>query len=300
MLYGYLASVLFILLLATGIYLFGYASRNASPLLVTVLEIISGILLSFILVLLIDNISPAELLTKPAAKNWMWMGASAVTGYVGGTFFTVINLRSGGERINSLLSPAITAFAVAAGAMVFGEVLTVSKITGILTTIAAVTGFLFFRTRTASHQPAARAAFWSGIATVVCITLSILSSIKGTQDSDLSIMHSIWLRLLVALPFLLPALFKRGALSKNTSALKFYGAIVGGVVVQTIFASYLWFYCTYAIGISTFQVIIATLPFFVYAADVWLFRRTKPSLYFLLTALMALAGICLVMWGDIW
>jgi drug/metabolite transporter (DMT)-like permease len=45
-------------------------------------------------------------------------------------------------------------------------------------------------------------------------------------------------------------------------------------------------------------VLVGTLPFFVYAADVYFFKRTKPSVYFLATAFVAVFGIWLVMQGG--
>jgi drug/metabolite transporter (DMT)-like permease len=115
------------------------------------------------------------------------------------------------------------------------------------------------------------------------------------MHTQLSIMHSVWLRLVLALPFVLIIFLLKPKLIAAGASLKVYGAITGGVIFQTIIASYLWFYCTYKIGISSFQILIATLPFFVYAADVYFFKRTKPSLYFLVIALIAVLGIWLVM-----
>ena len=122
--------------------------------------------------------------------------------------------------------------------------------------------------------------------------------VKGTQNSQLSIMHSIWLRLIIALPVILAIMLGSLKWSEIRHSPKLYSAIAGGVIVQTVIGSYLWFYCTFKIGISPFQIIIATIPFFVYAADVYFFRRTKPSLYFLITALVALSDICLIIWDD--
>lgn len=292
---GYLFSFVFILLLASGIFLFGYAARRVSALYVTALEIILGSLLVAPIVLIIDGINLAELFTKPSNQNWFWLGLASITGFIGGNFFSIINLKTAGERTNSLLSPAITACAVAASAIIFNEAMTLVKMVGIVITLTAVTFFLIFKTKNKIRSAQKNIAAWSGGATVLCITLTIICSIKGAQYSQLSIMHTVWLRLILVLPFAIGILLTGNRAIAANGSIKVHGAIAAGVIAQTILASYLWFYCTYKIGIATFQILIATLPFFVYAADVYLFKRTKPSLYFLITALVAVLGIWLVM-----
>lgn len=291
----YLASLLFIICLTAGIYLFGYTGRKANALYVTALEIILGSILLIPVVLFSEGLHFSELFTKPQKENWLWLGAAGIFGFIGGNFFSLINLRTAGERINSLLSPAITATTIIAAALVFNEQITIIKACGVVITLSAITFFLLFKTKGASQTHQTIAAIWSSAATVICITLTIICSIKGTMHTTLSIMHSVWLRLIIALPFILVALVVSKRKIITEQPIKFYGAIAGIVIIQTIIATYLWFYCTYTIGISTFQVIIAMLPFFVYAADVYLFKRTKPSLYFLLTTLLAAFGIWMVM-----
>jgi drug/metabolite transporter (DMT)-like permease len=76
---------------------------------------------------------------------------------------------------------------------------------------------------------------------------------------------------------------------------KFYFTILIGVVCQTILADYLWFYCSFKIGIDIFQIILATLPLWLYAVDVYVLKKSKPNVLFLLVAIVASVGILLVM-----
>lgn len=138
MLSGYVGSFVFVLLLAFGIFLFGYAARRVSALYVTALEIIFGSVLITPIVLLADGINFSDLFSIPSNENWLWLGVAALTGFIGGNFFSVINLKTAGERTNSLLSPAITACAVAASALVFSELMNFIKLTGIIITLTAI------------------------------------------------------------------------------------------------------------------------------------------------------------------
>jgi hypothetical protein len=89
-------------------------------------------------VLLADGINFSDLFAKPSKENWLWLGIASIAGFIGGNFFSVINLKTAGERTNSLLSPAITACAVAASALVFNEPMNFIKLTSIIITLTAI------------------------------------------------------------------------------------------------------------------------------------------------------------------
>ena len=279
-----------------GIYLFGYAARHASALFVAALEIFIGCGVIIPLLLFTERLSLTQIFAEPRQENWLWLGAASVFGFVGGNLFSLINLKSAGERTSSLLSPAITASTILLSVSGFNEPITSLKIAAFIVTLSAVILFITLRTK-GQQQKKSATALWSAAATVICITLSIICSVRGVIDTHLSIMHSVFLRLIIALPLLSIALLlaKVQKLFSFVSPLKFYSAVAGGVIAQTVLAGYLWFYCTYNIGISTFQIIISTLPFFVYAMDVYVFKRTKASPYFLLTAFIAVVGIFIVL-----
>ena len=297
MLTAYLLTFLFIICLTLGIYLFSYAVKYAPVFYVIALEIFFGLLLMTLILLFAENLSFTELFLMPDKNSWLWLGAAAVTGFIAGHYFSYLNLKTAGERINSLLSPAITASVILASFFFLNDELTWTKGLGFTITLLAILIFLIFKTNKKDKVLSNKIGFTSGIATIICFTLYFIFSIKGTMNAQLSIMHSLWLRLLIALPFIFILFIylkpKLGALPKNN---KLYLIILAGVIIQTILASYLWFYCTYIIGISTFQIMIATLPFFVYATDVFIFKKNKFSPYFLITALAAFVGIWISMW----
>jgi len=85
--------------------------------------------------------------------------------------------------------------------------------------------------------------------------------VKGTQNSQLSIMHSIWLRLIIALPVILAIMLGSLKWSEIRHSPKLYSAIAGGVIVQTVIGSYLWFYCTFKIGSLLFRLLSPQYPF---------------------------------------
>lgn len=294
MLSAYLLTFLYIICLTLGIFMFGYAVKFASLIYIIALEIFFGFLLITLILFFGENLGISEMFLKPGKESWLWLGAAAITGFIAGHYFSYLNIKTAGERINSLLSPAITASVIVASFFFFKEEFSWTKTLGFTITLASIILFLIFKANSKSEEKIKTVALTSGIATIFFLTLCIIFSIKGTINTQLSIMHSLWLRLLVALPFILIGfLYLKTKLIDIPHCKKFYGSILAGVITQTILASYLWFYCTYKIGISSFQIMIATLPFFVYVADVLFFKKTKFAPYFIITAFTAFAGICI-------
>lgn len=291
---GYAAAILFVVLLTAGIFCFAYAVKRSSAQFVVLLELLFGVILILPILLFSDELNFPEIFTLPNKSNWLWLALAGITGFAGGNYFSLINLKYAGEKINALLSPAITALAVTLSWFVFKDALTMLQWTGIAIALTAVTIFLFSIKSSNDSNPNLKGA-WSGVVTVVLISASIIFSIKGASD-NISIFHAMWLRLLFALAVAVIAMLFKPSDVKAHQSTKFYLLIIAGVFIQTIAAGYLWFYASFNIGVPAFQTIIATLPLWVYAADVYLLRKTKPSILFLITSVIALGGIVMVMW----
>lgn len=294
---GFIAALGVVCLLGTGIYTLGYAAKKSSLIYVLLLETIAGLILIFPLLLFIDKLSIQQIFYKPSVTNWLWLSAASIFGFVGGNYFSLLNLKTAGEKTNSLLSPAITALAIILSGFVFKEKLTLIQYAGIAVTLGAVVWFLLKQKKT-DQKKNKNTGTVSGIATVVCISLTIICSIKGAA-TGVTFLQAIWLRLLLALFIILPLFLiatRNNLLKKQPS--KFYLLLLIGVVCQTILANYFWFYASFQLGIAVFQVILATLPLWVYAVDVYVLNKSSPSVSFLFAAVLAVVGICIVvLWG---
>ena len=290
---GYLAAFGVVILLIIGIYSFGYAAKQTSLLFVVVLETVFGLILILPLLFFVDKIGLYEIFTMPTKQSWLWLGAAALLGFVLGNYFSLMHIREAGEKLNSLLSPAITALTIVLSYFFLHDKLAIYQWLGIIVALAAIILFLLKQNNVQSNKQSYKAVF-SGLATIICISFTIICTIKGV--GSLPFLLAIWLRLFVAFIILLPTFI----ISNNTNTFlpksaSFYSAILIGVLVQTIGAAYLWLYASFLISVSVFQIILATLPLFMYAVDVYLLKKTKPSFYFLLTALVAAVGIALCM-----
>ena len=288
---AYVAAFLFIACLCIGLYFFGYVTRRVAILQILSLEIICGALFITPILIFYENLSVSQLFMKPQKENWLWLGFAGIFGFIGGNYFSLLNLKSAGERTNSLLSPAITASVILISPFFFNEQITFIKFCGFALTLGSVIFFLLSKSPKSNYQYS-RQDMFSGMATIICLSIMVLFSIRGTMDTQISIMHSVWLRLIIVLPFAIAILISNYKKNLNpTRPHLIYAAISIAVVAQTILASYLWFYCSYKLGIATFQVLISTLPLFVYFIDVCFLKKTKASPIFLTSALLAGIGI---------
>lgn len=290
---GYLAAYGVIILLIIGIYSFGYAAKQTSLLIVVMLETFFGLLLILPLLLFVNKVGFAEIFTLPTQQNWLWLGAAALMGFVLGNYFSLMHIRDAGEKLNSLLSPAITALTVVLSYFFLNDKLAAQQWAGIVLALVTIVWFLLKQSNKQLHVPYSKGIL-SGLATIICISFTIICTIKGV--GDLPFLLAIWLRLFIAFIILLPGFFLTPK-TKNILPKKhlFFTAILIGVLAQTIGAAYLWLYASFHISISVFQIILATLPLFMYAIDVYIFKKSTPSLYFLICAFVAAAGITLAM-----
>lgn len=290
---GILAAFVVVIMLTAGIYLFGYAARASSLLYVLFLETIIGLVLIFPLLIWVDHLSVKQIFLTAHKENWYWLAAAALFGYVGGNYFSLMNLKAVGEKSNSLLSPAITATAIVLSFFIFEEKLFWNQWLGILIVLSSVVYFLLQQKSTTIFKKR-NIGFVSGLMCIVCISLTIIFSIKGASN-NVTLLQAIWIRLLLALAVIVPAmLFSGQKNSPNSHTIKFYFIISFAVVCQTIVANYLWFYASFHLGISVFQLILATLPLFVYAFDVYILKKSANAPLFLLVSIIAAAGVCLV------
>jgi drug/metabolite transporter (DMT)-like permease len=291
---GYVAAFLDVLLFAVGIYCFGYAARRSSLLYVLFLQTLFGLILIFPLLLFFDKLDVKQIFLSPKPANWYWLSAAAVFGFLGGNYFSLLNLRTAGEKINSLLSPAITALALVLSYFVFKETLQIYQWIGALITLGIVAWFLL-KQKKDNDLKYNSIGFLSGALTIICISLTIIFSIKGASDT-VTYFQAIWIRLLIALLIIfIGFIFRAKKIKLVKASPAFYLVVLAGVVCQIVIADYLWFYASFKIGIDTFQIILSTLPLWLYAMDVYVLKKSKPNLLFLLAALIALIGIFLVM-----
>ena len=288
---GYVAAFSVVLLMVISVYCFGYIAKQATLLYLILLETLIGIVILLPMLVVFDKISLTQIFLIPTKENWLWLGAASIFGFVLGNYFSLMHIRSAGEKVNSLLSPAITALTIAQSFFVLKQNLIILQWLGVVLAITSIGYFLIKQSGVKNFNTINQNIF-SGIATIICISLTIICTIKGV--GKLPFLLAIWLRLLVAFIIIFVVfIFNKGWQNYKPTTAYFYPVVVLSVLLQTIAAAYLWLYASFHITLVVFQIIIATFPLFTYGVDVYLLRKSTPSISFLLAAFVAGIGIVL-------
>lgn len=298
MLNAYCIAALFILLLAIAIFCFATVVKVLPPFVAAQLEIVIATIVIAVGLIMYKQVNIITLFTLPTLSNWYWLGVSGIIYFFGGNYHALRNMQLTNEGNNSLLSPVITVTASLLAVIFLHDTLSIMGFIGLLITVVAVAMYQYKQV----GVKLTKQAFISGWVCIVCTSIGIICAIKGTIGSQISLFHSLFLRLFpVLVLMLLFSFFSKQNLWRVTmkASRKTLIALLVAVVLQTIIASYLWFIASLSLGVSKFQVLIALLPFVVAIIDTIILKR-KPLIYrFYLTALLAFIGILLMFWQDL-
>jgi drug/metabolite transporter (DMT)-like permease len=295
---AYCIVALFLLLLAIAIFCFTEVIKELPPFIVAQQEIVIATLFIAIGLILFGHVNIVTLFTLPTVSNWFWLGLSGIIFFVGGNYHALRNMQFTGEGNNSLLSPVITVVTSLLAVIFLNDKLTALGFIGLLTTVVAVAAYQY---KQVTFKPT-KQGFISGWVCIICTSLGIICAIKGTMGSQISLFHSIFLRLFPV--FILVLLFniinkqKLWQVTLKTTRKSLLVLLVA-IVLQTIIASYLWFIASLTLGVSKFQVLIALLPFVVVIIDTVILKRKPLTYRFYLTALLAFIGVLLMFWQDL-
>jgi drug/metabolite transporter (DMT)-like permease len=290
---GFVAAFVFVILLAGSIYCFGYVSKATSAFNVLFLStLLSLIIISCIILFTSNDHSFNSFFIGPTRSNWVWLSIAAFCGFIGSNYFSYLNLKTAGEKVNSLLAPTITAFVVLAGYFLLHERLLPMQFLGIGITIIAVFYYLFFSIEPGGFRITTVGAL-SGVACVLLRVAAIYAAISGIQQ--LPIYHASWIKLFIAFILLTPLIIYNYRKINFKMTTRFYVILTMGVVFENVLAGYLWYYSSLKLGVSLFQTIVATIPLIVFAIDVYLLKKYAHSLRFVAVSLVALVGIAITM-----
>jgi drug/metabolite transporter (DMT)-like permease len=129
---GLVAAFVVVLMLTASIYLFGYGARISSLIYILLLETVIGLVFIFPLLKWVDQLSITQIFTTAHKENCYWLAGAALFGYAAGNYFSLMNLKTVGEKSNSLLSPAITATSTFLSFFIFDEKLLSRQWIGII------------------------------------------------------------------------------------------------------------------------------------------------------------------------
>ena len=295
-----------------GIFPFTEAARRMGPNAVNHIRLVFAVVFLTIICLLFLPISFTELFTSPHLQHWLWFGVSGVIGLALGDYFGFTSFVILGPRIGSIFTTLAPAAALISAFFLIGERINIIGIVGILITIAGVVWLSLNRGGKEPMKDHAIGNVGKGILfailSAVCQGVGLVLANKGFEtqinNTDLPFFQATWIRMIVAALIMYLITIVRGkfremtqpVLENRNNGLIFTlaGTIFGPVMGVSL--------SMLAISLlhnkpSVAQTIFALVPVFVLPLS-YLFYREKITAKSVFAALIAIAGVMVLIWRD--
>lgn len=295
-----------------GIFPFTEAARRMGPNSVNHIRLVFAVVFLTIISLLVLPISFSDLFTGPLPQHWLWFGASGLIGLALGDYFGFTSFVILGTRIGSIFTTLAPAAALLSAFFLIGERINMIGIIGILITIGGVVWLILNRGGKEPMQNHAIGSVKKGIffaiLSAVCQGVGLVLANKGFESQinghDLPFFQATWIRMVIAAAIMYFITIVRGKFKETTQPVlenKNNGVIfaLGGTIFGPV------------IGVSTSmlavsllhnkpsvaQTIFALVPVFVLPLS-YLFYREKITLKSIIAALIAIAGVMVLIWRE--
>lgn len=295
-----------------GIFPFTEAARRMGPNAVNHIRLVFAVVFLTIICLLFLPISFTGLFTSPHLQHWLWFGASGVIGLALGDYFGFTSFVILGPRIGSIFTTLAPAAALVSAFFLIGERINIIGIIGILITIAGVVWLSLNRGGKESMKDHAIGNVGKGILfailSAVCQGFGLVLANKGFEtqinNTDLPFFQATWIRMIVAATIMYLITIVRGKLKEMTQPVlenrnnglifTLAGTLFGPVMGVSL--------SMLAISLlhnkpSVAQTIFALVPVFVLPLS-YLFYREKITTKSVFAALIAIAGVMVLIWRD--
>ena len=291
---GYIDAAMFLVIYTAAIYVFAYLVKRTNVFWLTSIGIIGGVFLILLYLFIIEKASIHSLVSLPSKTALVWLSAAGFLSFIGGNLFSLINLKEGNAGTNSLLAPFITIVSSILAIFFLNEKVSANASIGIIITSFSV---LYYLAKPVANKKINVKSLVSGVICVLFISADIICSIKGASKTNISLFHSIFIKLFAMLPFACLLLFfqsnkKQPSYSNNNFIL----LLVFGILLQVVLPNFFWFRASLKLGTTNFQIIIALLPFCIGLVDAFLIKKKQLDKTFYLSALFAIIGIAIFFW----
>jgi drug/metabolite transporter (DMT)-like permease len=295
-----------------GIFPFTAAARRMGPNSLNHFRLLLAVVLLSILSLVFLPLSFAAMFTSPLPEHWLWFGLSGVIGLALGDYFSFTSFAILGPRVSSIFNTLAPAAALFTGYFVIGERINLVGITGILITIAGVIWLTLSKSAKAKMQDHEHGnkekGILYGMLSAVCQGVGVVLANKGftykLHDSGLPFFQATWLRMTVATAaifllnafrgkikeYMLPVIQNKNKGVPYAIAGTVFGPVIG-VSLSMLAVSLLHNKPSVAQTIFSLVPIVA-LPL------AWVFYRERITLKSMLGAVIAIAGVVVLIWRD--
>lgn len=296
-----------------GIFPFTAASRRLGPNSVNHFRLVLAVLFLTILSLIFLPISFAQLFSSPLPEHWLWFGLSGVIGLALGDYFAFTSFAILGPRISTIFNTLSPAVALFLGYIIIGERINLIGIMGILVTISGVIWLTLSKSAKSKMQDhdhgKKEKGILYGMLSAACQGIGVVLANKGftyhhRDVSDLPFFQATWLRMISATVVIFTVSALRGKVkeylqpvmqNKNKGNLYVLSGTIFGPVIG-VSLSMLTISLLHDKP-SVAQTIFSLVPIFALPLA-YVFYKEKITLKSFAGALIAIAGVLILIWRD--
>ncbi len=288
---------------AVGIFPFTMSTRYFQATHINLMRLLLALVLLCPFILLKENISFSNLFLFPGYQNWLWLGLSGVVGLALGDYFSFSAFKAIGAKNSSIFSTLAPGTAIIFGYLMLGEQINLIGITGILITIS---GIIFISLQKKDNQSKmSLAGIGHAIGAALCQGAGLVLAKKAYENNLIEIapFHAAWLRIMASVIVLftfalltkeIKPITRNLVKPENKKGLLYLSlGTLSGTVLGLTFAMQ----TISSIDSAVAQTIFSLVPVFAIPLA-YLFHKEKITLSIILGAMIAIAGVIVLIWRN--
>lgn len=281
---------------------------GAGPL--NIFRLVLAVILLSIGTVLFSTITLSSLFSSPTAEHWFWLGISGLTGLALGDYFSFSAFAIIGTRLTSVFVTLAPAAALLFGSLINHEQINIIGITGMMITIAGIMWLSLSgkeknkisHLNSVDYSKGIFYAILSAVTQGIGVALSQRGLLIKINNDNINPIHASLLRMLTATAGVVFATLVSGRFKNNlvpifqnkNNGIKY---AVAGTVFGPVIGMALSMQAVSMTGASVAQTLFSLLPVFVIFIAHF-FYNERITYYTLLAALMAVAGVIILIWRE--
>jgi drug/metabolite transporter (DMT)-like permease len=288
---------------AVGIFPFTLSTRYFQATHINLMRLLLALFLLCPFIILKENISFSNLFLFPGYQNWLWLGLSGVVGLALGDYFSFSAFKAIGAKNSSIFSTLAPGTAIIFAYLMLGEQINLIGITGIIITISGI--IYISLQKKDSQSKMSLVGMGHAIGAALCQGAGLVLAKKAYENNLIEIapFHAAWLRIMASVIVLLvfailtreiKPITRNLVKPENKKGLVYLSlGTLSGTVLGLTFAMQ----TISTIDSAVAQTIFSLVPVFAIPLA-YFFHKEKITLSIILGALIAIAGVIVLIWRD--
>jgi len=288
---------------AVGIFSFTMSTRYFQATHINLMRLLLALFLLCPFIIIKENISFSNLFLFPGYQNWLWLGLSGVVGLALGDYFSFSAFKAIGAKNSSIFSTLAPGTAIIFAYLMLGEKINLIGITGILITISVI---IYISLQKKDNQSKmSLVGMGHAIGAALCQGAGLVLAKKAYENNLIEIapFHAAWLRIMASVIVLLvfailtreiKPITRNLVKPENKKGLVYLSlGTLSGTVLGLTFAMQ----TISTIDSAVAQTIFSLVPVFAIPLA-YFFHKEKMTLSIILGALIAIAGVMVLIWRN--